>query len=162
MVLFVIDLASRKVEIVGVKIDPDGQWMKQMARNLTDWDSGFLKGKRYFVHDRDPLYTKAFRDILADEGVETVATQPHAPNMNAYSEVWVRTVKQELINRMIFTNEAQLRYALGQFLEYYHHYRPHQGLGGAMIELIPQEPDGQVERVDFLGGLLRGYRRSRR
>ena len=90
MALFVIDLASRKVEIVGVKIDPDGQWMKQMARNLTDWDSGFLKGKRYFVHDRDPLYTKAFREILADEGVETVATQPHAPNMNAYSEVWVR------------------------------------------------------------------------
>ena len=162
MVLFVIDLSTRKVEIAGIHVNPDGEWMKQIARNLTDWDTGFLKGKRYFVHDRDPLFTKTFREILASSGIESVATQPQSPNMNCYSEVWVRTVKQELIHKMIFTNEAQLRYALEQFLVYYHHYRPHQGLGGAMIDPLPQDSDGEIERVDILGGLLRGYRRVKR
>ena len=159
MVLFVIDLASRKVEIAGIHKNPDGNWMKQMARNLTAWDTGFLKGKRYLVHDRDTLFTKAFKEILADGGVKCVSTQPNAPTMNCYSEVWVRTVKHEMIKKMIFTNEAQLRYALEQFMVYYHHYRPHQGLDGAMIDPLPQEPNGRIERVDLLGGLLRGYRR---
>ena len=159
MVLFVIDLATRKVEIAGIRDNPDGEWMKQIARNLTAWDSGFLKGKRYLVHDRDTLFTKAFKEILADGGVECVSTQPNAPTMNCYSEVWVRTVKHEMIKKMIFTSEAQLRYALEQFMVYYHHYRPHQGLDGAMIDPLPQDPNGRIERVDLLGGLLRGYRR---
>ena len=158
MVLFVIDLATRKVEIAGICKNPDGEWMKQIARNLTAWD-GFLAGKRYLVHDRDPLFTKAFKEILADGGVECVSTQPNAPTMNCYSEVWVRTVKQEMVSKMIFTNEFQLRYALDRFLVYYHHYRPHMGLDGAMIDPLPQYPNGQIERVDILGGLLRGYRR---
>jgi putative transposase len=60
MVFFVIDLATRRVQIASVRIDPDGRWVEQQARNLTDAGAGFLAGKRYLLHDRDPLYMKAF------------------------------------------------------------------------------------------------------
>ena len=159
MVLFVIDLATRKVKILGIKSNPDGQWMKQMARNLTNWDNGILEGKRYLIHDRDSLFTQDFKEILKDSGVTTVVTQPKSPNMNPFSEVWVRIAKNELIDKMIFTSEDQLRYALSEFIKFYHHYRPHLGLGGKMIDPLPQDPDGEIQKVEFLGGLLRGYRR---
>ncbi len=79
MVLFVIDLKTRKIEIAGIQRDPDGSWMQQMARNLTDAFSGFLRGSRLLIHDRDPLFTDAFRRLLRDEGVETLRLPAKTP-----------------------------------------------------------------------------------
>jgi putative transposase len=79
MVLFAIDLSSRKVEILGIKPNPDGTWMEQIARNVIDSEEGFLKGKRYLIHDRDPLYTSRFCSILKSEGIETIKLPPKSP-----------------------------------------------------------------------------------
>jgi putative transposase len=94
-VLFVIDLQTRRVEIAGVVRQPDGEWIKQIARNLTDCDSGFLNGTRYLIHDRDPLFTERFRELLKQSGVKTVKLPARSPNLNAYAERFVLSVKSE-------------------------------------------------------------------
>ncbi len=81
-VLFVIDLETRRVEITGIAQQPDGEWMKQIARNLTDFDDGFLNGVRYLIHDRDPLFTEAFAGVLGSSGVRTVKLPARSPDLN--------------------------------------------------------------------------------
>ena len=88
-VLFFIDLKTRRVEIAGIVRQPDGEWMKQVARNLTDSDSGFLNGTRYLIDDRDPIFTEAFREILKPSGVKAVKLPARSPNLNAYAERFV-------------------------------------------------------------------------
>ena len=85
-VLFVIDLETRRVEIAGVAQQPNGEWMKQVARNLTDSEEGFLNGDRYLIHDRDPLFTEAFRRVLGSSGVQTLKLPARSPNLNAYAD----------------------------------------------------------------------------
>jgi putative transposase len=86
LVLFFIDLSSRKVEIAGIGAAANGLWMSQSARNLTAADNAILSGKRYLIHDRDPMFTSEFLNTLADTGVNAVKLPAHAPNLNAYAE----------------------------------------------------------------------------
>jgi len=88
-VLFVIDIGSRMVEVVGLARNPGGEWMKQMGRNLLDADDGFLHGKRYLILDRDPLYMKKFRQMLRGAGVKPLLLPARSPNLNAYAERFV-------------------------------------------------------------------------
>jgi transposase InsO family protein len=92
-VLFAIDIASRNVEILGIAVNPGGPWMEQVARNLVDALDGFLLGKRYLLLDRDPLYTQAFRQILDRAGIKTVRLSAHSPNLNAFAERFVLSIK---------------------------------------------------------------------
>jgi putative transposase len=161
-VLFVIDIASRKVQIAGISAEPDGQWMKQMSRNLTQADSGFLQGKRYLIHDRDPLFTNAFDETLKAGGTMPIKTVKQSPNLNAFAERFVQSIKQECLDRLILTSQKQLEYAAKEYLLYYHRERPHEVLGGRLIDPLPQDADGQIVRFERLGGLLRSYRRARR
>jgi putative transposase len=94
VVLFFIDLSTRHVEIGGIAHSPNGLWMAQIARNLTDAVEGFFSGKRYLIHDRDPLYTREFIDIIAGCGIETVKLPPKSPNLNAYAERFVQVSKK--------------------------------------------------------------------
>ncbi|MFI4912337.1 MAG: integrase core domain-containing protein [Sedimentisphaeraceae bacterium JB056] len=162
MVLFFIDIGTRKVEIAGVKCNPDGQWMQQIARNITDPFDGFLKDKRYLIHDRDSLYTTRFDEILENSGVEVVETSVCAPNMNAYAERFVQTIKQECLDKMVLTSQKQLEYVIEQFMEHYHHERPHLGLGGKIIAPLPQDKYGEIVEFQRLGGLLKSYRRVKK
>jgi putative transposase len=159
MILFFIDIASRRVEIAGIKASPDGLWMKQVARNITDSEDGFLKDNKYLIHDRDSLYTKEFDEIIESSGTTIIKTSVCAPDMNAYSERFVQTLKFECLNKMIFTSQDQLEYAVSEFMTYYHRERPHQGLGRAMIDPWPQDEDGEIVEFQRLGGLLKSYRR---
>ena len=84
MVLVVIDYETRRVEIAGMIPQADGKWMKQIARNLTDPMNGFLKDKKYLIHDRDPLFTKDFQEILKAGGIKCVKTTVASPNLNEY------------------------------------------------------------------------------
>ena len=162
MVFFVIDLATRRVQIAGVRIDPDGRWVEQQARNLTDASNGFLVGKRYLLHDRDPLYTKTFEEILKSTGTTPVRLSARSPNLNAFVERVVRSIKSECLDRMIFVSEASLRRAIEAYVEHYHRERNHQGLGNALID--SREPDpaarGEVRCRERLGGMLRFYTRA--
>ena len=159
MVLFAINLATRKVEILGIKSSPDGIWMEQVARNIVDCEEGFLKEKKYLIHDRDPLYTPSFSSILESEGIECVKLPPHSPNLNAFAERFVRTAKEECLNHLILCSEQQLRYVLSEFLDYYHTGRVHQGLG-KIIEPMYDDNTGDVFCIERLGGRLKSYHRK--
>jgi hypothetical protein len=159
MVLFFIDIGTREVKIAGIQNNPDGQWMEQMARNLTDPFDGFLIGKKYLIHDRDSLYTKKFCKIMEGSGITPKRLPGFRPVMNSFAETFVKTIKTECLNKLILTSEAQLRYVLRTYENFYNTQRPHRGLGGKMIKPLAQEEDGEIVEFNYLGGLLRSYRR---
>ena len=108
------------VEIAGVTTNPNGQFMAQVARNLTDGVDGFLRDKRFLVVDNDSLFTKQFCGILEDAGVQVVRTAIQAPDMNAFAERWVQSVKRECLSRLILFGERHLRRALSEYVAHYH------------------------------------------
>ena len=111
-VLFFLELSTRRVEVAGIAATPNGLWMTQIARNLTDGVDGFFIGKRYLIHDRDPLYTNEFLNMLGDAGVQSVKLPRRSPNLNAYAERFVRTIKESCLDRMIWFGEDALRRGL--------------------------------------------------
>lgn len=125
------------------------------------WD-GFLLGKKYLIHDRDSLFNKRFDSVFESIGITIKKLPPFTPQMNARMENFIRAIKTECLDKMIITSETQLRLVVKEYLEYWNHYRPHSGLGGAMVKPYPQDDDGEVVETSFLGGLLHGYRRVRK
>jgi putative transposase len=109
LVLFFIDLSTRKVEIGGMVSTANGFWMSQIGRNVTDALDGILTGKRYLMHDRDPLFTAEFLSMLADVGVQSVKLPPRSPNLNAVAERFVRSIKESCLDRLILFGEAGLK-----------------------------------------------------
>ena len=161
-VLFVIDLRTRRVEIAGIVQQPCGEWMKQIARNLIDVVDGCLRKTRYLIHDRDPLYTREFTNILSSAGVRTVKLPARSPNLNAYAERFVRSIKEECLSRMILLGEPHLRKAVHEYVSHYHSESNHQGLDNQLIESPSGEPliKGSVKRRERLGGMLNYYFRE--
>ena len=162
VVLFFIELSTRRVEIAGIAATVNGLWMDQIVRNLTDSMDGILNGKRYLIHDRDPLFTGEFLETIASVGVESVKLPPRSPNLNAYAERFVRSIKESCLDRMIFFGEESLRTAIQNFVAHYHSERNHQGLAN---QLISPEPGhlgnaGEVQRRQRLGGMLNYYYRA--
>jgi len=162
MVFFVIELKNRTVEIGGIAVGPCEEWMKQVARNLTDPVEGFLRGAKYLIHDRDLLFTEAFVGILKAAGVKSVKIPAHSPNCNPYAERFVRTIKYECLNQYVIFGERHLRYLIKEFVEHYHTERFHQGIGGQLIKSQPgsANDNGTVARRSRLGGLLNYYYRK--
>jgi Integrase core domain/Thiolase, N-terminal domain len=141
---------------------PDNLWMTQIARNVTGLNEGFLNGKRYLLLDRDAKYSDAFRGILVRAGIEVIRLPPRSPNLNAFAERFVRSVKEECLDRMIFVKQAPLRHALTQYLIHYHGERNHQGLGNQLLRppAAIEIPDGPIIRRQRLGGMLSYYHRA--
>lgn len=162
LVLFFIDLATRKVEIAGIAPVANGLWMNQVARNLTDALDGVLAGKNYLIHDRDPLFTAEFLRTLEAAGVQSVKLPPRSPNLNAHAERFVRTIKQSCLDRMIFFGERSLRTAVQNFVQHYHSERNHQGLANRIIcpEAGHLAATGAIQRRQRLGGMLNYYYRD--
>jgi len=162
IVLFFIELSTRRVEIGGISAAANGLWMSQTARNLTDSVDGLLTGKRYLIHDRDPLFTKEFLSTLKDAGVQSVKLPPQSPNLNAHAERFVRTLKQSCLERLILFGESSLRTAVQNFLAHYHSERNHQGLGNRLIRPDPAHVGaaGTVQCRERLGGMLNYYYRA--
>jgi putative transposase len=115
-VLFAIDVASRKVAILGIAANPGSSWMEQMARNPVDAVDGFLVGKRYVLVDRDPLYTEGFRRILGQGGVKAVRLPARSPNLNVFAERFVLSIKSECLERMVPLGEGYLRWAISEYV----------------------------------------------
>ncbi len=160
-VLFVIELSTRKVHIAGITNQADDAWMRNMARHLTDGFDGFLLGKRYLILDRDPLFTRSFRAILRGSGVEPLRLPARSPNLNAYAERFVLSIKSECLDKIVPLGERHLRLAVKEYVEHYHRERHHQGLGSTII--TPDEPpsdDGPVRHRQRLGGMLNHYYRE--
>ncbi|QDU92356.1 integrase core domain-containing protein [Lignipirellula cremea] len=159
--LFVIELKTRRVHLAGCTPHPDEPWMTQIARNLTDYE-GFLLGKRYLLMDRDTKFSLAFRHILKREGVEPLLLPPRSPNLNAFIERFMRSLKSEALSRMIFFGENSLRRAVSSFLEHYHGERNHQGLENKRIQPADEvgQIAGKIECQERLGGLLKYQRKA--
>jgi hypothetical protein len=161
-VLFFIHLESRRVYVAGITVHPNEPWMKQIARNVTMDDCGALRDCRYLLHDRDTKFTRSFRAIVASGLVKPLALPARSPNLNAYAERWVRSVKEECLSKVILFGERSLQRALREYVEHFHADRNHQGKGN--ILLFPRNTDrhreGPVRCRERLGGLLRYYHRE--
>lgn len=130
---FVISLADRVVHVAGITTRPDEFWMLQMGRNLTDGQSGALHAKRYLIIDRDTKYSQQFRRLVQDDGTKVIRLPPMSPNLNAYAERFVRSIKGECLDRMIFVRQESLRRAVAEYMTHYHAERNHQGLENRLI-----------------------------
>jgi hypothetical protein len=162
-VLFFIHLESRKVCLAGMTPHPDEEWMKQMARNATLEQWGFLANCRYLLHDRDGKFCPAFDQIIELGNVKPIPLPARSPNLNSFSERWVKSVKEECLGKLILFGESSLRRALQAYGLHYHEERNHQGKGNALLFPSQARPvgsdQGSVQCQERLGGLLKYYYR---
>jgi putative transposase len=160
-VLFAIEIATRRVHVLGVTPHPVGEWVAQQARNLLMNLEEDIGRVRFVLRDRDTKFTAAFDAIFAAEGIEVLRTPVRAPRANAYAERWVGTVRREVLDRMLIFGGRHLRLVVAEFAHHYNVHRPHRALGQAP-PLEPGEsavvvPAGKVVRRDRLGGLIHEY-----
>jgi len=161
-VLFFIHLESRRVEVAGITPHPNEAWMKQVARNVTMDEWGFLERCRYLIHDRDTKFTDSFRAIIKSGDVEPLKLPTRSPNLNAYAERWVKSVKDECLSKLILFGEGSLRRALREYLTHYHGERDHQGKDNVVLfptttTVTHTGRSGSVACRERLGGLLKYY-----
>jgi len=163
-VLFFIHLESRRVEIAGITPHPNEAWMNQIARNVTMNEWGFLEYCRYLIHDRDSKYCQSFREIIKSGEVKPLRLPARSPNLNAFSERWVKSVKAECLSRMILFGEQSLRRTLREYLVHYHAERNHQGKDNVLLFPTATKAinrvDGPIGCKERLGGLLKYYHRD--
>jgi transposase InsO family protein len=162
-VLFLIEVATRRVHVLGATTNPTGEWVAQQARNLMLELGERANRFQFLIRDRDAKYTGVFDAVLHTEGIEVLLTPPQAPRANAYAERWVRTVRRECLDRVLTYNTRHLLAVLGEYLAHYNGHRPHQGRGQRppnretlpppVTELDPQ----RVRRRKILGGLVNEY-----
>ena len=159
--LFFMELGTRRVHLAGLTAHPDEDWMLQIARNVTDAEEGFLHGKRYLLMDRDAKFSEAFRITLKESGVEPVRLPPRSPNLSPHLERFMRGLKEECLERIIFFGETSLQSATISFLDHYHAERNHQGIGNRLITPEPEVggTTGEIACRERLGGTLRYYYR---
>jgi hypothetical protein len=163
-VLFFIHLESRRVEVAGITSHPNEAWMEQIARNVTMDEWGFLDGRRYLIHDRDTKFTDSFRAIVRSGHVEPLKLSARSPNLNAYAERWVKSMKEEALSKLILFGEVSLRRVLNEYLVHFHAERNHQGKGNVLLfptaTQAKNRVDGSVVCKERLGGLLKYYHRD--
>jgi putative transposase len=158
----VMELSTCSMHIAGVTPHPTDAFMAQCARQLTDPMDGFLLGQRYLIHDRDMKFLHGFDRRLRASGMEPVVLPPRRPNLNAYCERFVHSIKEEALQQMIVIGEASLRSVVQSYLAHDHHERNHQGPGNQIMVAEPgvEHQRGFVVRRERLGGLLSYYHRA--
>ncbi len=162
-ILFFIQVGSRTVHIAGLTPNPNEAWMAQMARNSTMTEWGFLTPGQHMLHDRDTKFCSTFQEIMKAAGVTPIKLPARSPNLNAHAERWVRSVKEEVLSRLILFGEGALRHVLKEYNTHYHQERNHQGKGNRL--LVPLASEGHSEGNSILarerlGGLLKYYSRA--
>jgi len=161
--LFVIEVGSRYVHILGVTANPDGPWTVQQIRNLLMDLGDRAAGFRFLVRDRAGQFTASFDAVLADAGIEAVKIPPRSPRANAFAERFVLTARVEVTERMLIFGERHLRLVLAQYEAHYNGRRPHRSR-----QLRPPRPDHpvadfsqeRIQRRPVLGGLINEYERA--
>jgi putative transposase len=159
--VFVIDLASRRVHIVGSTPHPDEGFMRQVTRTLTAAGDRVLGDRHVLICGRDAKWSAAVRARLGEAGIRVVQTPYLAPNANAYAERFVRSIKEECLDRVIPFGEGHLRRTIAEYVEHYHRERNHQGIENMLIAGVPATgPLGRIRRRPRLGGVLNYYERA--
>jgi putative transposase len=159
-VLFFVEHATRQVYLAGCTAHPEAGWVTQQARQMT-WE---LRDRavpmRYLIHDHDTKFTGMFDTVFESEGIEIVDIPYEAPNANAYAERWVRSVRQECLDKLIVLNERHLRRVLTEYLGYYNTRRPHQGVDQDSPLGLTMSTEGPIRYRNVLGGIIRDYYRE--
>jgi len=159
--VFVIDLASRRVQILGSTPHPEALFMQQMVRTLTMAEPGDVETPRVLICDRDRKWSQDVRRRLREAGIRVVLIPERAPNANAYAERFVRSIKEECLGRIIPIGERHFRRAIREYVEHYHREGNHQGLENRLVTGRPvSDATGRVQRRSRLGGLLNFYQRA--
>ena len=165
-VLFLMEIANRRVHLLGATTHPTGAWVAQQARNLMI-DLGERATRfRFLIRDRDAKYTGVFDAVFHSEGIEVLRTPAQAPRANAYAERWVRTVRRECLDRVLIYNTRHLLDILGEYLAHYNQHRPHQSRGQRPPDRdtlpAPAADLGavRVRRRKVLHGLINEYQQA--
>ena len=160
-ILAVMHLKTRRVHIAGITPSPNATWRKQVCRNLTDSEDGFLNDAKHLIVDRDTGFIAMRQFMEQNTDTEVVLLPPKSPNLNAYMERWFRSLKSECLNRMIFFGRKPLERAVCEYVDHYHAERNHQGLGNQLIEPGGDvgSASGHIECRERLGGMLKYYHR---
>jgi putative transposase len=161
--LFVIEVGSRCVHILGVTAHPDGPWTTQQIRNLLmDLGDG-AADFRFLVRDRAGQFTDSFDAVLAGAGIEAVKIPPRSPRANAFAERFVGTLRRECLDHVLILSEQHLREVLAEYVRHYNGHRPHQGLQQEPPLRQPSHAvdiTARIERRNVAGGLISEYRRA--
>jgi putative transposase len=160
-VLFFIEVGNRRVHFAGCTTNPNATWVVQQARHMVWEFEGRDSPLRFLIHDNDHSFTQAFDTVFRSEGSDVFHTPYHAPNANADAERWVRTAREECLDKLLIINQAQLRRVMQVLVTYHNTARPHQGIG----QQIPVSPTasigtGPVQRRNVLGGIIHDYYRE--
>jgi putative transposase len=162
-VLFVLEVGSRSVHLLGATTNPDGRWTTQQVRNLVMDLGDRITQFRFLVRDRAGQFTTSFDAVLADVGIRVVRIPPRCPRANCFAERFVRTVKTEVTDRVLIVSQRHLRLVLTEYVRHYNGRRPHRAR-----ELRPPRPTHpvadlsyeQIKRRPILGGLINEYERA--
>jgi putative transposase len=149
------------VHILGVTAHPTGAWLTQQARNLLMDLDDTGRHFRFLIRDRDAKFTAAFDAVFTAIDIQIIKTPVRAPRANAIAERFVGTVRREVLDRLLITNERHAAAVLREFESHYNDHRPHRTLGqAAPLRRLPRRTPTVVDNVrrhDRLGGLLHEY-----
>ncbi len=159
--LFFIEIGSRRVHFAGCTEHPSAEWVVQQARQLTWTLQDEHRSMRFLIHDRDAKFPPSLEIVFDVEGIEILRTPYRTPTANAFAERWVRSVREEVLDKLLIVNQAHLQRVLTEYVGYFNRARPHQGIEQRCpIPIERGRQKGDLERRDVLGGIIHDYERA--
>jgi putative transposase len=160
-VLFFIEVGSRRLHFAGCTTNPDENWVSQQARQIV-WNlETRTPSLRFLIHDRDGKFPTSFDTVFRSEGYKVIRTPVRAPNANSHAERWIRSAREECLDKLLIVNQRHLQTVLTDYVDYFNTSRPHQGIGQRTpIARLPPNGNGPIQRRDVLGGIIHDYYRK--